>query len=201
MLGAIGRETGVIAIRLAAYMGVLGVIGIVLVELLPIGQSAALVAVPERSQWIAMDRPHAAYAVTFPDIPGSSPNYVVMRSAAGGGRRDIMTAEGQGRGSGRSAMLEIYRPGSEFTGFDTAKNEIAARAAAAGTVEAIADAPAIESRFGPMDLVDFTLAQNGRQQGCLGFVARGRSAAASDFRLCLQSRSRHGGAHGGQLRA
>ncbi len=171
MLGAIGRETGAIAMRLAAYMGVLGAIGWVLVELLPIGQSAARVAPPERAPWIAMDRPHAAFAVTFPDIPGQNPAYTVMRSASGG-RKDIVSVEGAGRNQGRTAMLEIQRPGSDFTGFGTPEAEISLRAASAGSVEAIVAAPAIESRFGPMELVDFTLVQDGRQQGCLGFVGQ-----------------------------
>ena len=172
MLRAIGRETGAIAVRLAAYLGALAALGILIVELLPVGQSAARIAVPERPQWIAMDRPHAAFAVSFPDIPGQNPAYAVMRSAAGGGRKDVMSVEGQGRNAGRLAMLEVYRPGNEFTGFGTPEAEIQMRAAPSGMVEALAAAPAIDSRFGPLALVDFTRLQNGRPQGCLGFVGR-----------------------------
>jgi hypothetical protein len=163
---------GGIAIRLAAYLGVLAALGILIIELLPVGQSAATAALPERPQWTAMDRPHAAFAVTFPDIPGQTPAYVVMRSAAGGGRKDVMSVEGQGRNAGRLAMLEVYRPGNEFTGFGSAEAEIQMRAAPSGAVEALSPAPAIESRFGALELVDFTRLRNGRPQGCLGFVSR-----------------------------
>lgn len=166
-----GREAGAIAIRLAAYLGALAAIAIVAIRLFPVAQSSALTATPEKPQWAAMERPHAAYAVAFPDITDPKPGYTVLRSP-GGGRKDVATFEGQGKAAGRSATLEIYRPGSELTRFETPGKEIAARAAQAGTVEDAAPALALESRFGPMALVDFTLVQNGVRRGCLGFVGR-----------------------------
>jgi hypothetical protein len=175
VLRTIGREAGAIAIRLAAYLGTLAVIAIVLIRLFPIARSEALVAAPVKPQWAAMERPYAAYAVAFPDILDPKPGYTVLRSM-GGGRKDIATFEGKdtksGRAAGRSAMIEIYRPGSEFTGFQMPRDEIVALASQAGTVEGAANAPAIESRFGPMALVDFTLTSDGVQRGCLGFVGR-----------------------------
>ena len=176
VLRTIGREAGAIAIRLAAYLGTLAVIAIVLIRLFPIARSEALVAAPVKPQWAAMERPYAAYAVAFPpDILDPKPGYTVLRSM-GGGRKDIATFEGKdtksGRAAGRSAMIEIYRPGSEFTGFQMPRDEIVVLASQAGTVEGAANAPAIESRFGPMALVDFTLTSNGVLRGCLGFVGR-----------------------------
>jgi hypothetical protein len=162
-------------IRLIAYLGTLAVIAIVFVQLLPVGESAALVAMPQKSHWMMMDRPHPAYAVSFPDIADPHAAYVVMRSA-GGGRKDIATLEGPVRGftgtAGRSARVEIYRPGSEFAGFGAPEDEIAARVASIGKIEAATAAPAIESRFGPLALINFTLVQGGIQRGCLGFVGR-----------------------------
>ena len=174
VLHATLRELGATAIRLAAYLGVLAIMGLAVFKLAPITRSEAFAVVPERTQWAAMERSRAAYAVSFPYIPDSSPSYTVLRSA-GGGRKEIAAFEGQGKASGRSATIEIYRQGSEMAGFNTPENEIAERAAQLGRVEQVAAAPAIESRFGPMALVDFTLIRDGVSRGCLGFV--GRSAA------------------------
>jgi hypothetical protein len=156
---------------LAAYLGALAAIAIAAVRLFPVSQSSALTVTPQRPQWVAMERPHAAYAVAFPDIPDPKPGYRVLRSP-GGGRKDVATFDGQGKAAGRSATIEIYRPGSELTRFETPQDEIAVRAAQAGTIEDMAPAPMLESRFGPMALVDFTLVQNGARRGCVGFVGR-----------------------------
>lgn len=164
-----GREAGAIAVRLAAYLGALAAIAIVIVRLLPVTRSSALPA-PARPEWTAMERPRAAFAAVFPDIPDARPDYAVLRSP-GGGRKDVAIFEGQDP-QGRSARIEIYRPGSEFAGFETPEREIVARAAETGTVEAAVPAPAIETRFGPMALVDFTLTRDGVPHGCLGFVGR-----------------------------
>lgn len=170
-LRKVGREAGAIAIRLAAYLGALAAIAIVAVRLFPVAQSSALTATPARLQWASVERPHAAYAVAFPDIADPKPGYTVLRSP-GGGRKDVATFEGQGKSAGRSAVIEVYRPGSELSRFDPPRDEIVARAAQAGAVEDATSAPALESRFGPMALVDFTLVQNGVRRGCLGFVGR-----------------------------
>jgi hypothetical protein len=170
VLRTIGSEAGAIAIRLAAYLGALAAIAIVVIRLFPVAQSSARTAAPARPEWAAMERPHAAYAVAFPDLPDIKPGYTVLRSP-GGGRRDITTFEGQGyRAAGRTAVVEIYRPGSEFPGLQTPEREVMARASEVGMVESLAASPAIESRFGPMGLVDFTLIRGGVQHGCLGFV-------------------------------
>jgi hypothetical protein len=171
-LRRIGREAGAIAIRLVAYLGALAAIAIAVIRLFPVAQSSALTAAPARPEWVSMERPHAAYAVTFPDVPDPTPGYMVLRGTSGG-RKDVATFEGQGRrAEGRSARVEVYRPGGEFTGFATPAREIVARASRIGTVEDVAAAPAIDSRFGPMALVDFTLVRNGARHGCLGFVGR-----------------------------
>jgi hypothetical protein len=154
------REVGAVGLRLAVYLGIFVLLGIFAVELLPTAQSLALAPASDKPQWIAVERPHAAFALA--DMPHSV--YRAMRDPSGG-RKDIITTEG----NGRTALIEVYRPGATFVvgALDT---EIAGRAAEIGRVEGLEAASAIETRFGEVALADFTLVDGERRRGCLGFM-------------------------------
>jgi hypothetical protein len=154
---------GAVVLRLTVYLGGLALVIALAIRVFPVLPGLAL-APSADPQWVAIERPHAAFAVTFPDIPDPHPLYRVMRAATGGGRKDVMTLEAQGR----SALVEVYRPGKEGRRADLAAL-LATEAAALGQVEQATPAPAIDSRFGPVTLLDFTLTTGERRRGCLAF--------------------------------
>jgi hypothetical protein len=159
-----GREIAAVGIRLVAYVGALALLTWLAIDLFPAVQVLTQSFKSEKPQWVLIERPHAAFAVAFHDLPNSV--YRALRDPAGGGRKDIITLDG----SGRSALVEIYRPGRELTEFAAPEAEIASRVAALGTIEGVEPAPALETRFGAVSLVDFTLVDGERRHGCLGFV-------------------------------
>jgi hypothetical protein len=160
------KELFAVAFQVAVYLGVLAGVIALAVRLEPLAHDAAFAAVAPKPQWVAAERSPPAFGTNFPDIPDPHPGYAVLRDSAGGGRRDVMTFARRGR----SATIEVYRPGSEIAEFAAADKDIVARVGQFGAAEAIVVAPPIDSRFGPVALVDFVLTVDQRQRGCLGFV-------------------------------
>lgn len=160
------KELATVIFQIAVYLGVLGGFAAFLLRLEPLAQNIALAAVPPKPQWAATDRSPPAFATSVPDIPDPHPGYTVLRDSSGGGRRDVMTFAGKGR----SATIEVYRPGDEMLAFGTFDRDLAMRIGAIGTAEAIVKAPPIGTRFGQVELYDFTLTTEHGQRGCLGFV-------------------------------
>jgi hypothetical protein len=72
-------------------------------------------------------------------------------------------------GTGPHFMLEVYRPGSEFSHFASAAQEIAVRANDAVAAKSIKPADAIDSKFGSIPLVEFSPGKDSARQ-CLGFA-------------------------------
>jgi hypothetical protein len=160
------KELATVMFQIAVYLGVLGGFVAFLLRLEPLAQDMALAAVPPKPQWVAADRSPPAFATSVPDIPDPHPGYTVLRDSHGGGRRDVMTFAGKGR----SATIEVYRPGDEMPAFGSFDRDLAMRIGAIGTAEAILKAPPITTRFGQVELYDFTLTTEHGQRGCLGFV-------------------------------
>jgi hypothetical protein len=67
-------------------------------------------------------------------------------------------------------MIEVYRPGKELAHFAEPASEIAMRTADIDAAGAIMPAGAIDSKFGPVALVDFLARRGDRSRHCLGFV-------------------------------
>jgi hypothetical protein len=66
-------------------------------------------------------------------------------------------------------MVEIYRPGIEFMRFGSAAGAIAERAEGLVATADVKPAGTLESKFGSMALVEFTLKKDQKRQ-CLGFA-------------------------------
>jgi len=160
------KELVAVTFQIAVYLGVLGGFAAFLLKLEPLAQNVALAAVPARPQWTSTDRSPPAFAASVPDIPDPHPGYAVLRDTSGGGRRDVMTFAGKGR----SASVEVYRPGDEMPAFGSFDRDLAMRIDAFGSVEALVKAPSIATRFGQVELYDFTLVTEHGQRGCLAFV-------------------------------
>ncbi|MPZ40182.1 MAG: hypothetical protein GEU95_19420 [Rhizobiales bacterium] len=67
-------------------------------------------------------------------------------------------------------MIEIYRPGRESAGFGDAAAEIAARTEELGGPYVLKPADALDSKFGPVVVFEFTAQFKGRARNCLGFA-------------------------------
>src|SRR6185312_12447287 len=67
-------------------------------------------------------------------------------------------------------MVEVYRPGSEGERFIDAPSEIAARIVDYPVTDDVKAAGTIDSKFGPVSLVDFALAHHDTPRRCLGFA-------------------------------
>jgi hypothetical protein len=151
--------------RMAAYMSALGVMALIATHFVR-SRPAAFEPVPAAplAQWVNVAKPFPAFALPLSELAGSETDYALRRHALGA-RQDIMTW-GSLTGTGPHLMVEIYRPATELTRFENAALEISARLQ--GTDAAmIQPAGEMETKFGPVSLVEFTL-KPARQ--CLGFV-------------------------------
>jgi len=131
-----------------------------------------------KPDWIDVERPFPAFALSIPEAADVPANYAIRRHAQGGGRKDILTL-GEADSPSPYLHVEIYRAGSEIGGFDDPRAEIAATARAHGPVEITRLDEPLAGKFGPMTIVPFATSK-GTQRSCLGFVR-----AYSDPRLQL----------------
>lgn len=156
-------------VRLAAYLGCLAMLAIMADHIgraLPVAERSDAPPPPE---WTQVTKPFPAFFITMPELGESGGDYILRRhTAGGGGRRDILSF-GELKGTAPHLMVEVYRPLAEFAAFDEPGREIAARLAEAGAdAGPIRTAGEMETKFGTVALVEFSLAQPQRQ--CLGFV-------------------------------
>jgi hypothetical protein len=153
--------------RLLAYVAVLALLGWGTAEFFRAAPVAAAVEPVSRPEWIAVTKPLPAFALSMPELAEAEFSYDIRRHSLGG-RKDVLTW-GELSGAGPHLMVEIYRPGTEFTRFADTAREIAARIDGVVAAKNIKPADALESKFGSMPLVEFTAASDGPRQ-CLGFA-------------------------------
>lgn len=158
-------------VRLLAYLCGLFVVAVVIAEFLtPPARGKPEPAA--RGEWVEIARPHAAFAMSFGETGQSEPHYGIRRHINGQGRKDTMSF-GTLTGEAASAMVEIYRPGPEFTGFGDPVTEVLARLPDLPLAEGVRNNETIKTKFGPVDLVDFAIERGGRDETarrCLGFA-------------------------------
>ena len=121
-----------------------------------------------RSEWIEIERPFPAFALSIPEADDVPEGYAIRRHAEGNGRKDILSL-GEANGIGPFLQVEIYRPGSEIARFAEPMTEIVANAAALGPTEVAATDDALATKFGPLSIVPF-VTSIGPSRHCLGFV-------------------------------
>ena len=158
-------------VRVLAYVGGIAVISIIAAELLRTAPVVAAshndVTAPIRADWITVDKPFPAFHLGLPGFAEEG-HYTIRRHADGGGRKDIM-AWGEPGLSLRYVMMEIYRPGSEFTGFGDVVHEIGVRSPELGPMVAPRASLPLRSKFGPAATVDFAIGRFGGGH-CVGFM-------------------------------
>lgn len=136
-------------------------------------QTPAVIAatnVPARPDWIEVERPFPAFALSIPEAADAPAAYAIRRHAKGGGRLDILTL-GEPDSAAPYLQVEVYRPGTEPFRFGEAASEVMARAAELAPAELTAQAEPLDTKFGPVSIATFRTGK-GKQRSCIGF-ARG----------------------------
>jgi hypothetical protein len=154
-------------VRLLAYLGGTAALSIAAAHVFQ--APPALHATPvQRPEWIDIERPFPAFALSIPEAADVPSTYAIRRHAEGGGRKDVL-ALGEPDSAEPYLRVEIYRPGSEIRRFAGPQAEIAAAAAALGPVALRRAEESLASKFGPLSIVAFETSK-GTPRHCLAFV-------------------------------
>ncbi len=168
-------DIGATLARILAYMGGLGLLAMAVASLFRTEVGVAALGPAPRPEWVAVDRPHPAFEMQMPEWSSLESDYAILRRAADGGRRDLL-GWGRPAASGPYVMVEIYRPGRGGEHFIDAPSEIAARILPFAVTDDVKPAGRLDSKFGPVALVDFAIAvpvkdsRHAKPRRCLGFT-------------------------------
>jgi hypothetical protein len=157
-----------LVVRLLAYGGGLTLLSTVAAHFFQSPPVMETIAPVHRSEWIEIEKPFPAFALSIPEAADVPSQYAIRRHGEGGGRKDILSL---GVPDGRAPYLqvEIYRPGVEQARFADPLTEITTSAAALGPADVIAESDTLPSKFGALRIVDFVTSK-GVPRKCLGFV-------------------------------
>lgn len=165
---ALQSDFSATVVRTLAYLGALAVLGLGSAEIFRSSPVGATIESSPPPEWIAVSKPFPAFALNMPELADSALGYGMRRHIVGGGRRDTMTW-GDLSGQAPHLMVEIYRPGSEFTRFRGSGREIAALTDGRVSAMAVKPLDSIDSKFGPVSLAEFSAPDDAKRK-CLGFV-------------------------------
>src|SRR6478672_10910078 len=155
-------------VRLLAYLGAVALLSMAAAQLSQSPKVIPAITPVHQSEWIDIDRPFPAFALTIPEAAEVPATYAIRRHAEGNGRKDILTL-GEPDSTAPFLQVEIYRPGSEISGSADPKAEIVAGAAALAPADVrLIDNP-LASKFGALTIIPF-IASHGTPRHCLGFV-------------------------------
>lgn len=156
------------AVRLMAYVGALALLSIGAAALFKSTPLTPPIAIVDRSDWITVDRPFPAFALSIPEAAGQPESYIIQRHRSGDGRKDTL---GLGDPSGATPYLEvtIYRAGREIARFAPPVEAIVTDAAALGPVNITPATEPLPTKFGSLATARFETSQ-GAPRFCLGFV-------------------------------
>jgi len=156
-------------VRLLAYMGCLAILAVAAARFFEMPSSIAAIEATPRPAWITIERPYPAFELRMPELAASAFNYAILRRPGDGARKDVLSW-GEATGAGPYVMVEVFRPGVMGERFLDAPSEIAARIIAYTVTDDVKPAGQIDSKFGPVPLVDFAVAPHGKERRCLGFA-------------------------------
>ena len=154
-------------VRLLAYLGAIAVLSIGAAR---VSQPTTMNSVEpvQHPEWIEIERPFPAFALSIPEAADVPATYAIRRHAEGNGRKDILSL-GDPDSAAPYLRVEIYRPGSEIRRFADPETAIITGARALGPIDLKrADEP-VASKFGPVTIISFATS-SGTQRSCLGFV-------------------------------
>ena len=154
-------------VRMLAYLGGITVLSIGAAQVFQSPQAINPIKPVDRPQWIEVEKPFPAFALSIPEAAGVASHYAILHNRIGGGRKDILSL-GEPDSAAPYLQVEIYRPGSESRHFAGASAEIAVAAAGLGPVQTAGKEP-LDSKFGPLTIVPFEATKD-TPRHCLGFV-------------------------------
>lgn len=155
-------------VRLLAYLGAAGVLSIGAAQFFQSAPVMDAIKPVHRSDWIEIERPFPAFALSIPEAVDVPAGYAIRRHATGNGRKDILTL-GEPDATAPFLQVEIYRPGSEIAAFADAAATIAGNGAAMEPVNLQREDEPLASKFGPLAILTFEAAK-GTPRRCLAFV-------------------------------
>jgi len=155
-------------VRVSAYLCGIGLLSIAAAELFQSTPVIEPINPAHRSEWIAIERPLAAFALDIPEAAGVPASYVIRRNVEGGGRKDILTM-GEAQDAAPFLEVEIYRPGRELGHFADTDDDLAAHAAEAGAIAAQRQDEPLQSKFGTLSILAFDVTAPALRH-CLGFL-------------------------------
>jgi hypothetical protein len=159
-------------VRLLAYMGALAALAVAAASFFaaPADIVAALGSTSaQRPAWSTVERPYPAFELLMPELAGSTYDYAIQRRARDGARKDRLSW-GEPADAGPYVMVEIYRPAAASDRFLDASSEIATRIVDYAVTDDVKPDGQIDSKFGPVPLVDFAVAPQDHERRCLGFA-------------------------------
>jgi hypothetical protein len=161
-----------ILVRLLAYVGGLAVLSTAAAyyfqppQVSP--QVMKAITPVHRSDWVEIERPFPAFALSIPEAVDAPASYAIRRHTNGGGRKDILSL-GQADGVAPFLQVEIYRPGVEQPRFADPKTEIETAAAGLGPADVASESETLVTKFGPLSIVTFAATASPPRK-CLAFV-------------------------------
>lgn len=155
-------------VRVCAYLCGIGLLSIAAAEFFQSTPIIEPIKPAHRSEWIAIERPLAAFALDIPEATGVPVSYVIRRHAEGGGRKDTLSL-GEPQSATPFLQVEIYRPGREISRFAEVQDDLAARAAEAGLITAQHQDDLLPSKFGALSILAFDVTTPSLRH-CLGFL-------------------------------
>jgi hypothetical protein len=160
-------QLSVALVRMLAYLGGISVLSIGAAHVLQSPSAMAPIKPADRPQWVEVERPFPAFALSIPEAAGAPTHYTILHNRKGGGRKDILSV-GEPDGATPYLQVEIYRPGRESRRFAEPEVEIARAAAGLGAAPAAGE-QTLDSKFGPLVVIPFATTK-GTPRRCLGFV-------------------------------
>jgi hypothetical protein len=163
----LGCELAATVIRVFAYIGVVAVLAVAVIRFFDVAEVRAAIDPAPRVDWTTIERPYRAFALNTPQFPDT--DYTIRRHSAGG-RKDILTIPAEDGAGPPRMVVEIYRAGREIDQFGSAASEAVARTAELGGPYSVSPADAIASKFGRVNVFEFTARANGHARNCLAFT-------------------------------
>jgi hypothetical protein len=170
-------------LHLAVYLGVLALLAIIGAHLWAELPDNADIEPPAKAGWSLATRRYPACAASQFDLNGKTETYEVFRHPEGG-RKDVLRWTAQGEKP--VAELEIYRPGREAGGSESATAEIASRMDPEAR-QALETAGVIESKFGRVTLLRLAGEANGAALGDRGAKPKSARRVLERLRGSLRS--------------